>query len=98
MREQDPIPVPIVSRRNFLRAGLATLSGFYLEPMLRPVNVYAGEAVKLRGAAEFCIFLFLNGGASQIDTFDLKEGAWTPPQFGVRKVHTDLVLPGALFP
>ncbi|HWB97120.1 MAG TPA: DUF1501 domain-containing protein [Bryobacteraceae bacterium] len=66
--------------------------------MLRPVNVYATESVKLRGAAEFCIFIFLNGGASQIDTFDLKEGAWTPPDFAVRSVKPGIRLPSALFP
>src|SRR5690242_10268242 len=95
---KQPSPMPAVSRRSFFRAGLAAASGFYLEPMLRPVNVYAGENVNLRGAADFCIFVFLNGGASQIDTFDLKEGAWTPPDFGVRKLSSGMTLPCGVFP
>src|SRR5579871_332774 len=98
MRFDQASPIPEVSRRNFFRAGFATVSGFYLEPVLRPVNVYATESVKLRGAAEFCIFLFLDGGASQIDTFDLKEGPWTPPDFGVRMVKPGINLPCGLFP
>ena len=91
-------PVPLVSRRAFFRVGMAAASGFYLEPVLRPVNVQAGEKVNLRGTAEFCIFIFLNGGASQIDTFDLKEGAWTPPDFAVRKLPSGMVLPCGTFP
>src|SRR5690349_17716657 len=91
-------PIPQVSRRSFFRAGLAAASGFYLEPLLRPVNVYAGEGVHLRGAADHCIYIFLNGGASQIDTSDLKEGGWTPPDFAVRKLKSGISLPSGLFP
>jgi len=93
-----PHAVPTVSRRAFFRTGMAGVSAFYLEPMLRPVNVYATEKAKLRGAAEYCIFIFLNGGASQLDTFDLKEGRWTPPDFKVTTVKPGIVLPVGLFP
>ena len=90
--------IPSVSRRSFFRAGMAAAAGFYLEPMLQPINVYATEKTELRGAAESCIFIFLNGGASQLDTFDLKEGRWTPPDFDVRKIKPDISLPYGLFP
>jgi len=66
--------------------------------MLPPVNVTAKESVTPRGGAEFCIFLFLNGGASQLDSFDIKEGKWTPPDFDVRTVKPGIRLPYALFP
>lgn len=90
--------IPSISRRSLLRAGMATAAGYYLEPMLKPSNVYASERLRLRGAAEFCIFIFLNGGASQLDTFDLKEGHWTPPDFDVRTGKSGLVMPYGLFP
>ena len=90
--------IPTLTRRHFFRAGAATVSGYYLLPMLEPVNVLAKENVALRGGAEYCIFLFLNGGASQLDTFDIKEGKWTPPDFGVRTLKPDLRLPCGLFP
>jgi hypothetical protein len=93
-----PYAVPTVSRRGFFRTGMAGVSAFYLEPMLRPLNVFATEKAKLRGAAEYCIFIFLNGGASQLDTFDIKEGKWTPPDFKVTTVKPDIVLPVGLFP
>ena len=75
-----------------------TVSGYWLLPMLRPVNAVAKENVTPRGGAEYCIFLFLNGGASQLDSFDVKEGKWTPPDFDVRTVKPGIRLPYSLFP
>ena len=87
-----------LTRRNFFRTGAVTVSGFWLAPMLAPTNVIAKENVTPRGGAEYCIFLFLNGGASQLDSFDIKEGKWTPPDFDVRSVKPGLRLPYSLFP
>ena len=89
---------PRLSRRLFLQAGLASISGYSLLPMVRPINVQAAEAVKLRGEAEFCIFVFLGGAPSQLDTFDLKEGRWTPPDFDIRTTQHGMKLPYGLFP
>jgi hypothetical protein len=90
--------IPTLTRRHFFRSGMATVSGFWLLPALRPINVLAKENVTPRGSAEYCIFLFLNGGASQLDSFDLKEGKWTPPDFDVRTVKPGLRMPYGLFP
>lgn len=90
--------LPIVTRRQFFQVGMAALSGFYLEPLLRPLNVVASGKVNLRGAADFCVFIFLNGGASQLDTFDLKEGRWTPSDFDARTMRPGIVMPYGLFP
>jgi hypothetical protein len=87
-----------LTRRNFFRTGAVTVSGFWLAPMVRPINVMAKENVTPRNEAECCIFLFLNGGASQLDSFDIKEGGWTPPDFDVRSVKPGLRLPYGLFP
>jgi uncharacterized protein (DUF1501 family) len=89
---------PTLSRRWFLRTGLATLSGYQLLPMLRPLNVRAEGKVSLKGTAEYCIFLFLNGGASQLDTFDLKEGRWTPADYDVRLLKPGILWPFGQFP
>ncbi|MEJ7609139.1 MAG: DUF1501 domain-containing protein, partial [Bryobacteraceae bacterium] len=77
---------------------MAGVSAFYLDPMVRPLNASTTAKVKLRGAADFCIFVFLNGGASQLDTFDIKEGNWTPQDFDVRTVKPGIVMPHGLFP
>src|SRR5262245_53756610 len=89
---------PKLTRRVFFRSGLASASGFWLAPMLVPLSARSESKPTLRGAAEYCIFLFLRGGASQLDTFDLKEGSWTPPDFDVRTVKGGIKMPHALFP
>lgn len=89
---------PELTRRLFFQSGLASASGYWLAPMLAPRNVKAESKVALRGAADACIFIFLRGGASHLDTFDLKEGKWTPPDFDVRKVKGGLTMPYGLFP
>lgn len=91
--------LPGISRRGFLRVGAVGVSAYYLLPSAPPWNVQASTKVALRGSAEQCIFLFLNGGPSQIDTFDFKEGRWTPPDFDLRTIKGGpLKLPYGLFP
>ena len=91
--------VPTLARREFLRIGAASLAGYHLLPMVQPLAVQAAGKVRPRGTAEYCIFLFLSGGASHVDTFDLKEGAWTPPDFDIRTIRGGpLKLPFALYP
>src|SRR4051794_27839638 len=90
--------VPTLSRRDLFRIGATTFAGYELLPMIAPLQVRAAEKVTPRGSAEFCIFLFLVGGPPQLDTFDLKEGKWTPPDFDVRTINPDVKMPFALFP
>lgn len=94
----QPISKPTLTRRWFLRSGLATLSGYHLLPMMQPFKVTAEGKPRLRGTAEYCIFVFLNGGASQLDTFDLKEGRWTPQDYDVRSFKPGILWPFGLFP
>ena len=42
------------------------------------------------------LFIFLGGGLSHLDSFDLKEGAWTPNDFDIRQVTPEIRLPVAL--
>ncbi len=93
-----PLPIPTLTRRQFLQIGAVALSGFDLLPMVRPVNVAAKENIKPRGTAEYCLFVFLQGGASHVDTFDVKEGRWTPPDFDIRTLKPAIRLPVGLFP
>jgi hypothetical protein len=94
----QPTDRPTLARRDFCRIGMATLSGFYLLPMIGPSNLRAKERVTPRAAAEYCVFLFLNGGAPQLDTWDLKEGRWTPPDFDVRTIKPGVLWPYGQFP
>jgi len=95
---QLPPRFPTLTRRQLLQIGAVTLSGFDLLPVLRPLNVTAQEGVKPRGTADYGLFVFLQGGASHLDTFDIKEGRWTPPDFDIRQLKPDIRWPMGLFP
>ncbi len=90
--------IPTLTRRTLLRAGSAVLAGFDLAPLAGPLRAAASGAVKPRGSADACVFIFLGGGISQVDSFDLKEGPWTPQDFDIREVAPGLKMPVALFP
>ncbi|MCY3759112.1 MAG: DUF1501 domain-containing protein, partial [Acidobacteria bacterium] len=97
--EEAMTRIPHLTRRGFIRAGAATATCFCLSPMMDPLNLRAARKVNPRGSADYCIFLFLDGGPSQIDTFDFKEGRYTPADFDVRTVKGGMLkLPYALFP
>ena len=89
---------PQLTRRDFFRVGAVTVGGYSLVPWVKPLNVETKRKVGPRGTAEFCIFYFLLGGMSQPDTFDLKEGPWTPEDLDIRKIHAELKLPFGLYP
>src|ERR1700722_13479074 len=90
--------IPKLGRREFFKIGATSFMGFHLLPMISPLRSATEEKVTPRGTAEFCIFLFLAGGPPQRDTFDLKEGHWTPDDFGIRKLSSQVSMPVALFP
>jgi hypothetical protein len=93
-----PTSVPKLTRRDVLRMGGLTVGSYFLLPCLSPRNVQASQAVKPRGSAENVIMIFLHGGASQLDTFDFKEGSWTPADFEAKTIHENLRMPAGLHP
>jgi hypothetical protein len=86
--------IPHLNRRELLRVGGLSLVGGFLGAF-RPTNVFAGEKVKPMGTARQVLFLNIEGGMSQVDTLDAKEGAWTPPYFGIKQ-YGDLKLPSGI--
>jgi hypothetical protein len=75
---------PGFSRRRFLQvAGTGIVASYFadvISPRLLQARTVAPN-VALRNTAKNCIFIFLPGAPSNIDTWDLKEGAWTPADF-----------------
>ena len=61
-----------LSRRTLLRAGALAVGGMTLADLFRLQSTI--EAGTISGAKK-CIFVFLNGGPSQLDTFDMKPTA-----------------------
>ena len=90
--------IPQLRRRDFFRVGAVGVSGYSLLPILSPLNVEAKEPVQPRGGGEVCILLFLQGGPSQLDTFDAKEGKWTPPDFDIKTISPGFRMPFGLLP
>ena len=97
-RKNTPSNIPSLTRREFVRLGSLGIAGYSLLPILKPHNVQANTMVQPRGGAEICIFLFLAGGPSQLDTFDLKEGRWTPDDFDIQTISPGLRMPAGLLP
>ena len=72
------------SRRRFLQVGATGIVASYFLDVLNPRVLYGATKapnVFLRNTAQNAIFIFLAGAPSNIDTWDLKEGAWTPTDF-----------------
>ncbi len=77
-----PVYGPSFSRRRFFRIAGTGIAGSYLANVLAPPRrVEAATSPALQGTARNCIFVFMAGGPSHSDLWDLKEGAWTPAAF-----------------
>ncbi len=63
-----------VTRRELLRGGMLAAGGLTLADLLR-AEARAVSKPGRAARAKHCILLFLNGGPSQLDTFDLKPDA-----------------------
>ncbi len=87
---------PILGRRTFFRHIAAAVSGYWLAPG-RPMETVAKAAVTPVGTAKNCIFILLTGAPSHTDTFDLKEGSWTPSYFNPTS-YGDIRFPQGLMP
>jgi uncharacterized protein DUF1501 len=69
-----------LGRRAFLKGALVTAGGLAVPNWGGLVHVHAG-AVATKKSGKRCILLWMNGGASQIDTFDMKPGRPTGGPF-----------------
>lgn len=86
-----------LTRRELLRVGGLSLVGSCLNAF-RPFNVRAAQNVQPKATARQVLFVNIDGGMSQIDTLDAKEGAWTPKYFDIRSFPNDLKLPFGVMP
>src|SRR3954451_13640792 len=68
----SPLRHPVFSRRTALQAGAVGLLGLGMNH-LAPLRALAGDSREPRAKA--VIYIFLSGGLSQIDSFDLKPDA-----------------------
>lgn len=94
---QNKRNIPALTRRELLRVGGISLIGGYLNAF-RPLNVRAGQKIQPRATARQVLFLNIDGGMSQVDSLDAKEGPWTPNYFDIRSFPNDLKLPVGIMP
>lgn len=88
---------PALSRRAFFRVVGTGLTGYALFQLTRPLWLLAQAPVVPVRTAKNCIFILLAGAPSHTDTFDLKEGSWTPSSFNPTS-YGDLRFPQGLLP
>src|ERR1700682_61455 len=71
------------SRRQFLQVTGTGLVASWFAPVLNASLLERATSVRptLHHTTKNCILIFLSGAPSHIDTWDLKEGAWTPTDF-----------------
>ncbi|PZS20008.1 MAG: hypothetical protein DLM60_09265 [Pseudonocardiales bacterium] len=74
----------------------SAVGGYFLLPS-RPKEYIAKASASPIGTAKNCIFILLTGAPSHTDTFDLKEGPWTPSYFNPTS-YGDLRFPQGLMP
>jgi uncharacterized protein (DUF1501 family) len=86
-----------LTRRDLIRLGGVTMTGYHLLPLVQPKVQAAGKA-NPRGSARFCIFVMLTGGQSHVDAWDLKEGPWTPQDFDIKTIGPGIKWPMSLYP
>jgi uncharacterized protein (DUF1501 family) len=93
-----PVNGPDLSRRGFLQLGATGLVASWF--LKSPAAAWAAESAQVatRNSAKNVIFVFLPGAPSQIDTWDLKEGAWTPSDFAPTSFGGGLRFPAGLMP
>jgi len=93
-------PAPGRSRRWLLQLGFLGPLGLARPAFGRDQIADPGRADATFGRAKRCIFVFLNGGPSQLDTWDMKPGApanvrgeLRPIQSNVPGIHVSELLP-----
>src|SRR5215468_10486126 len=96
----DQHNIPFLTRRELLRIGGISVAGGFINAF-EPSNVQAAQKAQPMGTARQVIFVNVDGGMSQIDTLDAKEGPWTPSYFDIRSFSSgpnDLKLPSGIMP
>lgn len=87
---------PALDRRVFFRhLGSAVAGSFFLPG--RSLETVARGAAEVKGTARFAVFVNMSGAPSHVDTFDLKEGAWTLPEMEPTS-YGDIRWPRGLLP
>jgi hypothetical protein len=78
---------PIIDRRVFFKVAASGVAGCMVSPMELFPQTTATTPATIIGSAKYAIFVLLAGAPSQIDTFDLRVGPWTPANFAPTTIN-----------
>src|SRR3989475_9212521 len=88
----------IIDRRVFFKIAATGVAGYFTSPMrIFAQTVTSDSQARILGTGKYCIYILLPGAPSQIDTFDLRVGAWTPQNFAPTTIN-DIDWPNGLLP
>ena len=84
----------LIDRRVFFKIAGSGVAGYFASPLatfgqsaLSTAPTYTSSSPSILGTAKNAIFVLLPGAPSQIDTFDLHVGAWTPADFAPTTIN-----------
>lgn len=81
-------------RRDFIKVGALGFLGIHLSQALQMESAMAAAGVKPGGKAKACILVFLEGGPSQVDTWDPKPtSSFRPISTNVAGIQVSELLP-----
>ena len=88
------------TRRHFLQvAGTGIVASYFADvASARLLSDVTAVNPTLHNTARNCILIFLSGAPSHVDTWDLKEGAWTPAADFNPTQYGDMRFPQGLMP
>src|SRR5207249_1256174 len=89
---------PIMDRRVFFKVAATGVAGYFASPMTACAQSSTTGPATVLNTARNCIFVLLPGAPSQIDTFDLHVGSWTPANFVPITLNGGIDWPGGLLP
>jgi uncharacterized protein (DUF1501 family) len=80
---------PIIDRRVFFKIAATGVAGYFVSPMkmMAQSSAWSQQPATLMSTAKNVIFVLLPGAPSQLDTFDLHVGAWTPTNFSPTTIN-----------
>ncbi len=88
---------PVIDRRLFFKVAASGVAGCFVSPMEMFAQSTSVTPATILNTAKYCIFVLLPGAPSQIDTFDLRVGRWTPANFSPTTIN-GIDFPSGLLP
>lgn len=88
----------MITRREFIEFGTKTAAAWSVVDFFSNCEVYAQLPVTPKNTAKSVIFVQMIGGPTHMETWDAKEGPWSPRDLDIRSVSGGVSMSNRLFP